>query len=230
MRGTDKNKEKEEEKKEAQTEAETQRKIKSTKKAGTIKSLIAIMFFFFSSVGIILAAKEIKNETQYQQKIKPVKEKDFDFWKAVFSEIPFPEKPTQPIAFSHKKHAGELGIDCKFCHYYVEKSKYAGVPSVSNCLGCHKYVASVMQNPEVQKIFKYAEEGKPIPWVKVHDLPDFVRFTHKIHINKGIECYECHGDVAQMDTAQRVAPLNMGWCLECHRKKNASTECFACHY
>jgi hypothetical protein len=190
------------------------------------KVLAIFSFTLFVLTGIIYAANK---DSEKLGDIRKVKEKEFDFWKAVFREIPFPEKPPQPIKFPHNKHIA-LGIDCKFCHYYAEKSKYAGVPSVSTCLGCHRYVASVMNSPEVQKIFKYAEEGKPIPWVKVHDLPDFVRFTHKIHVNRGIDCKECHGDVAQMDTAQRVAPLTMGWCLDCHRKKNASTECFACHY
>ena len=161
---------------------------------------------------------------------KGSKEKSFDFWKAVFSYIPFPEKPPQPIKFPHSRHVKDLGIDCEFCHYYARKSKYAGVPAVEVCIGCHKYVAKVRQRPDIKKLFKYWEEGKPIPWVKVHDLPDFVRFTHRMHLNAGLDCSECHGDVASMDTAERVAPLTMGWCLDCHRKKGASTECFACHY
>ncbi len=156
--------------------------------------------------------------------------REFDFWKAVFYKNPYPEKPPQPIIFPHNIHVKNLGIDCRFCHYYVEKSKYAGVPSVSECMGCHKYVESVKDRPEIKKLFQYYEEGKNIPWVKVHNLPDFVRFTHRMHINAGLDCSNCHGDVSSMDTVHRVAPLSMDWCLSCHRQSQASTECQVCHY
>lgn len=187
-------------------------------------------FFFFFLVfsgifGVVALAQQTPN-----QKVPRVKEKEFDFWKAAFYKNPFPEKLPQPINFPHNTHVQKLGLDCKFCHYYVEKSKYAGVPSVADCMGCHRYVSTVMEKPDIKKLFQYYEKGEPIPWLKVHNLPDFVRFTHRMHVNAGVECYECHGDVASMDTAQRVAPLSMDWCLNCHRQRNASTECYTCHY
>ena len=195
------------------------------------KRAFFLIAFISVSFGVISAIGETGGGGETKTQVKEgSKEKSFDFWKAVFSYIPFPEKPPQPIKFPHSRHVKDLGIDCEFCHYYARKSKYAGVPAVEVCIGCHKYVAKVRQRPEIKKLFKYWEEGKPIPWVKVHDLPDFVRFTHRMHLNAGLECSECHGDVASMDTAERVAPLTMGWCLDCHRKKGASTECFACHY
>lgn len=187
---------------------------------GRIKNFWFFVFVMLLCFGILALA---------QTDVKPEKAKEFDFWRAVFFKNPFPLKPPQPINFPHNRHV-QLGIDCKFCHYYAEKSKYAGVPSVADCMGCHRYVASVMEKPDIKKLFEYYEKGEPIPWVKVHNLPDFVRFTHRIHVNAGIDCTECHGNVASMVTAQRVAPLSMDWCLNCHRQKNASTECYTCHY
>ncbi len=198
-------------------------KAREERGKGRVNRIILIIAFFSFSISVCTLFAVGTNP-------KPAEEKNFDFWKAVFSKNPFPEKPTQPIKYSHKTHAGTLGIDCKFCHYYAEKSKYAGVPAVDVCMGCHRYVATVMQNPEVQKLFKYYEEKKNIPWVRVHDLPEFVRFSHRIHLNAGVDCISCHGDVAQMETAQRVSPLSMDWCLQCHKQQKASTECHVCHY
>jgi hypothetical protein len=123
----------------------------------------------------------------------------------------------QPIAYSHKLHAGELQINCEYCHSGARRSIHAGVPETNTCMNCHKNI-STKDRPELEKLVKYYESGKPIPWQKVHDLPDFVYFSHKRHVRGGVRCQECHGEVQDtMTVAQRVNTLEMGWCLDCHR-------------
>jgi hypothetical protein len=104
----------------------------------------------------------------------------------------------------------------------------AGIPSVQRCAQCHLTIVKGL--PEVVKLLKYWEDRQPIPWLRVHDLPDYVRFTHKRHVLAGVTCETCHGDVAGMDAAIQTAPLTMGWCLGCHKERQAPTECLACHY
>ncbi|MCL4499131.1 MAG: cytochrome c family protein [Chloroflexi bacterium] len=147
---------------------------------------------------------------------------------AVLYAFVFPSTaPTQPIAFSHKLHAGDNGIPCLFCHIYATKSKVAGVPSVQKCEGCH---ASIKRdNPQIQKIFSYMDQGKPIPWVKVYNVADYVYFPHNRHLKAGVACEDCHGDVKNMTTIVRYATPGMGWCLTCHEKRNGPTDCWACH-
>jgi hypothetical protein len=137
-------------------------------------------------------------------------------------------KPEQPIPFSHKLHAGDKKIPCQYCHSSARRSTVSGVPPTNTCMGCHKVVAT--EKPNIKKIHEYFNDNKPIPWIKVHDLPDFVRFSHKIHLNSGLECQQCHGKVEEMDVVEQVAPLQMGWCVSCHREKNAKLDCIACHY
>ncbi|MBI3325837.1 MAG: cytochrome c3 family protein [Nitrospinae bacterium] len=138
-----------------------------------------------------------------------------------------PKRPIQPIAFSHKVHAGDYKIACEYCHPYVRRSTVAGVPSVQQCIGCHKITA--VDKPEVQKLRGYWDRKEPIPWSKVHDLPDFVIFTHKRHVLKGVECQTCHGPVDTMEQVRQVASLEMGWCVSCHKERQASLECLDCH-
>jgi hypothetical protein len=137
--------------------------------------------------------------------------------------------PDQPIHFSHATHAEQNQIACMYCHYTADKSPAASVPSVATCMNCHAYVAR--EHPEVVKLTEYWERGEPIPWNKVHDQPDFVYFPHQNHVRFFLEkhadagpfeaqrkaCAECHGDVWTFDTGKRVEPLNMGWCLNCHK-------------
>jgi len=139
--------------------------------------------------------------------------------------------PTQPIAFNHKLHAGDNAIDCQYCHSTVEKSKTASIPSVNVCMNCHK---GISQGPttgtsEIAKIYEaagwdpdkgaYTKPERPIQWVKVHNLPDFVFFSHQQHVKVGKQdCANCHGDLKTMTTAQQVKPLTMGWCVDCHNK------------
>ncbi len=124
-------------------------------------------------------------------------------------------QPVQPIAFSHKLHAGDLGLDCRYCHYNVEQGRHAGVPPTETCLNCHSLVKT--DSPEIRKILDAHEAGLPIQWVRVHKLADFAYFDHSAHVNKGVSCVECHGRVDQMEEVRAVAPLSMSWCLDCHR-------------
>ena len=133
----------------------------------------------------------------------------------------------QPIAFSHRQHVGEFGLDCQLCHVYARRGPVAGIPSVARCVGCHQFVQP--NQPEIQKLLAYWENQEPIPWVQIHNLPDHVRFTHKRHVLAGVICESCHGDVSQMDAADQVQPLTMGWCLSCHKEQQASIDCLTCH-
>lgn len=124
--------------------------------------------------------------------------------------------PEQPIAYSHKVHAGQLDLDCQYCHTNVDVSKQANVPPTETCMNCHTQIDS--QKPEeVQKIRDSWQSGEPIEWVRVHNLPDYAYFNHAIHINKGVGCETCHGRVDRMDVVAQKEPLSMSWCLDCHR-------------
>lgn len=134
----------------------------------------------------------------------------------------------QPIAFSHARHVGPAGVDCQFCHAYARRGPVAGIPSVERCVGCHRSILT--ERPEIVKVLDYWEQEIPIPWIRVHDLPDYVRFSHKAHVRTGIDCAECHGDVGRMDIAAQVESLSMGWCVDCHTARDASRDCLVCHY
>jgi len=135
--------------------------------------------------------------------------------------------PVQPIAFSHKQHAGDHAISCLFCHRSAPKSRVAGIPAVADCRACHLFIA---QNaPEIKKLMEYWEKKEPIPWVRVYGVPDHVYFPHMMHIRAGLVCSGCHGEVAAMERITRSVKLNMGWCLDCHRKHKASIDCWTCH-
>lgn len=125
-------------------------------------------------------------------------------------------QPEQPIPFSHKLHASNLGIDCMYCHNLAEKSPHAGVPPTSTCMNCHAQQNS--KNPiRVAGIFRSMNEGIPIPWKRIHKIPDYAYFDHSAHISAGIGCISCHGRVDQMQVIRQEEPLSMGWCLNCHR-------------
>lgn len=140
-----------------------------------------------------------------------------------------PIEPRQPIAFSHRIHAGDYKIDCQYCHDGVRRAgASAGVPSVQLCMGCHKLVAA--NRPEVLKIRNAFETREPIRWMRMVDLPDFVFFNHYPHIAKGIGCQQCHGPVETMDRLRMVDNLNnMDYCVRCHRRNQASIDCYICH-
>ena len=137
--------------------------------------------------------------------------------------------PEQPIDFSHKIHAGDFGVPCLYCHTEARRSTSAGVPSVNKCVGCHTIVAT--DRPQIREVMRYWANKEPIPWIKVHDLPDFVYFPHKRHVLAGVECQTCHGPVETMERVTRLAPMKMGLCLDCH-KENAvenGLDCWTCH-
>ena len=134
----------------------------------------------------------------------------------------------QPIAFSHKRHVTQAGIRCQFCHAYARRGPVAGIPSVQRCVGCHRTILS--ETAEVMKILDFWENENPIPWTRIHNLPDYVRFSHKAHVRGNVDCAECHGDVGQMNIAEQVESLSMGWCLNCHKERNVSRDCLLCHY
>jgi len=136
--------------------------------------------------------------------------------------------PEQPIDFDHKVHVSDYSLDCLYCHTYASRSPFAGVPAVERCMGCHLLIAA--DKPGVQKLQEYWQNEAPVPWVKVHVLPRFVHFNHEAHFRADVACRECHGQVESMARVARVASLEMGWCLECHRAREASVDCLACHY
>jgi hypothetical protein len=123
--------------------------------------------------------------------------------------------PKQPVAFSHALHAGQLGMDCRYCHTTVDQAAFAAVPPTATCMNCHKQIA-----PESRKLLAiretFAQEAS-MPWVKVHDLPDYVYFNHSAHVTRGVSCVSCHGRVDQMEQVYVSQPLSMSWCLDCHR-------------
>ncbi|MDX9788296.1 MAG: cytochrome c3 family protein [Desulfobacterales bacterium] len=135
--------------------------------------------------------------------------------------------PKQPIAFSHRVHAGVKQIDCRFCHPYVNRSVHPGLPPVEKCLFCHNYI--IANHPEIQKEHRYFNAGMPTPWLKVNYLSEHVLFNHERHIKKEIDCQSCHGLVETVDRLPSNR-FEMGFCLECHREKKANVDCWlACH-
>jgi hypothetical protein len=168
--------------------------------------------------------------------------------------------PEQPIAFSHRLHAGELGVDCSYCHGAAEQGRHAGIPSPDLCMNCHRSVTAPradvlaeaeaakeagrdpqpVQSPEIAKIYEAlglneqrlpdpAKQTKPIEWVAVHRLPDFVSFDHRSHIAADVACQKCHGPVESMERVRQHSTLLMGWCIDCHRVEKATLDCGACH-
>lgn len=123
-------------------------------------------------------------------------------------------EPEQPVVFSHKLHAGELGMDCRYCHSTVEKASFAALPPTETCYGCHNKVKP--QSPRIQPIIESWNKNQPLSWINVHMIPQHSHFPHDAHVNIGVQCQECHGRVDKMDIVQQKEPLSMGWCLQCH--------------
>ena len=161
---------------------------------------------------------------------------------------------TQPIEFPHYIHAGPrekggMEIDCMYCHTYARRSAVSGIPRLNKCIGCHQSIESVKDKPRIKILLDYWAKQQAIPWKKVHDEPDFVRFNHERHIQRFIfdqgrptreVCGYCHGDVASMTTARRVKAISMGWCISCHEKDHkldavsdktghGPNDCWQCH-
>lgn len=137
--------------------------------------------------------------------------------------------PTQPIAYSHALHAGTLEIACQYCHTGVEIGKSANIPSANICMNCHTHIQNVEGkegvSPEIQKIYDAVDNNKPIEWVRVHNLPDLAYFNHSQHVKVGgIECQTCHGPIQEMEVVGQHSALTMGWCIDCHRQTEITTE------
>ncbi|MEW5794795.1 MAG: cytochrome c3 family protein [Candidatus Zixiibacteriota bacterium] len=124
-------------------------------------------------------------------------------------------RPKQPVEYSHKIHAGDLGIDCRYCHTSVEKQARANVPPTRTCMNCHTLVKT--ESDKLELIRSSFTSGLPVKWVRVHNLPDFAYFNHSAHVNAGVGCVSCHGDVTEMAEITLAKPLSMSWCLDCHR-------------
>ncbi len=123
--------------------------------------------------------------------------------------------PIQPVPFSHALHAGQLGIDCRYCHNDVERSWFANLPTAQTCMNCHDQIKAT--SPLLAVVRRSYKTGAPVPWVQIHRTPDYVYFNHAIHVSRGISCVECHGRVDQMDRVREVKSLAMAFCLKCHR-------------
>jgi hypothetical protein len=123
--------------------------------------------------------------------------------------------PVQPVPFSHAKHVGEVGLDCRYCHSNVDKSYHSNIPTSQTCMNCHNQIKPT--SPLLAPIRESYETGKAVPWVWIHQTPDYAYFNHSIHVNRGISCVECHGKVNEMDTVTHMQPFSMGFCIECHR-------------
>jgi len=124
-------------------------------------------------------------------------------------------QPKQPVAYSHKLHPGDLGMDCRYCHTDVEYSPVANVPPTQTCMNCHKIIKA--DSEKLAPVRQSWTTGVPIRWVRVHELPDFVYFNHAAHLRAGVGCPSCHGNVAEMEIVTQKQPLSMSWCLDCHR-------------
>jgi hypothetical protein len=122
----------------------------------------------------------------------------------------------QPVPFSHNHHVSGLGIDCRYCHTSVENSSFAGIPPTKTCMNCHSQIWT--NAPMLEPVRASYRDNKSLHWTRIHDLPDFVYFSHEIHVNKGVGCKSCHGPVDQMPLMYQDASLQMEWCLSCHRK------------
>ncbi len=133
--------------------------------------------------------------------------------------------PEQPLPFSHKLHAGDQKIQCQYCHSDVEKSRHASIPPLNVCMNCHSVVK--VDSPYIQKLRKAFSDGKPIEWVRVHELPDYVYFPHKRHVAQGVTCEACHGNVKEMARIEQKSALTMGWCMECHRGETTPPQVLA---
>ncbi|RAP26589.1 cytochrome C [Candidatus Marinamargulisbacteria bacterium SCGC AG-333-B06] len=143
----------------------------------------------------------------------------FWYWLAP-SHLEVGYEPEQPIPYSHRFHAGELGIDCRYCHYNVETQAHANIPSSELCLNCHSQIKQ--DSPYVKQIQDHYDNNTPVDWVNVHMLPEYVYFDHSRHVNSGVSCVQCHGRVDQMEVVQQVESLSMAWCLDCHRNPVSS--------
>jgi hypothetical protein len=138
-----------------------------------------------------------------------------------------PPPPVQPIPYSHKQHLA-LGLQCKNCHEMAEPGDYAGLPSTATCMNCHTTIKK--DSPSIQKLAQFHKDGQPVPWVRVYHIPDYVDFSHKVHLTRAkATCETCHGPVRERDVLRKETDITMAGCMDCHRANNASIACDYCH-
>ena len=203
---------------------------------------LALLFIIFVVVYLLIGKVNEKNPGVLPKPIPLYKNRRmlgflgilaviFIGWRAADSAVDMGRSqgytPTQPIKYSHKLHAGAvedggMAIDCKYCHVGVEKGKQAGIPTVNICMNCHKAVGETVNGTgkeEIAKIRAAYESGKPVEWIRIHNLPDHVFFSHAQHVKAGgLECQTCHGEIQKMEVVSQHAPLSMSWCINCHRE------------
>lgn len=135
------------------------------------------------------------------------------WWSPEYTDVGY--RPEQPVKFSHALHAGDMGMDCRYCHNTVERAATAAVPPTATCMNCHSQVKT--DSPKLAMVRKSYETGQSIPWIRVHMLPDYAYFDHRPHLASGVGCATCHGRIDGMVVVEQAKPLSMGWCLDCHR-------------
>ena len=133
----------------------------------------------------------------------------------------------QPVPFSHKKHTEIAKLACQDCHTMPDPGESAGIPATSKCMGCH--VAVKTDSPHIAKVTAFHKEKRPLPWVRIYEIPGYVFFSHKVHTEAGAKCETCHGAVALRDVLTKEVKHNMGSCMECHRQNKVSVDCTFCH-
>ncbi len=183
--------------------------------------------FWLAVIALVLGSGAVRAESGVPNAVPPVGTHKGD-------DVP------QPIEFPHNTHADVNQINCMYCHTYARRSKVAGIPPTSKCMGCHSVIAT--DKPRIKKLTEYWENKEPPPWRKVHDVPDYVHFTHEKHLkrfvfdNEGMQvenvaevCAFCHGEVKKMTVAHKVKPLNMGFCRRCHEANEGPFDCWKCH-
>ena len=146
--------------------------------------------------------------------------------------------PVQPVRFPHPSHVQKAGMNCAYCHFSANKSPDPGMPAVGTCMGCHSLVKgrpNTRTAAEIKKLDRYwnpanPARSRPIPWVRIHKVPDYVNFPHMRHVSAGVSCQTCHGEVQKMNQVFQYASLNMGWCINCHIQRQARYDCAVCHY
>jgi hypothetical protein len=140
---------------------------------------------------------------------------------------PSPRHEAPAVTFDHAVHAGRVRMSCLFCHAWADKASVAGIPSIRKCIGCHKFVAK--DDRRVQALASYWQKREAPTWPRVVDLPDYVYFSHRMHVRARVDCSACHGQVARMHRIRMARSLDMGFCLDCHRRRHASIDCVTCH-
>ena len=137
------------------------------------------------------------------------------------------QPPQQPINFNHKSHVEQQKMECTNCHQLATKSRHSGLPTANLCMACHMVIKA--NSPEIKKLATYKQKGQAVPWVRLYQLPGFVYYSHRRHVNSGIECKTCHGSTGTTEISESTRTFTMAFCMDCHRQKNVSNDCAVCH-